>query len=86
MKPTHKELYEKMREATRFVGPTTPAVFPPIDYVVGGGIDGTYGDCVEVVAPLPKACPLCGRRGPHRSGPDDKYHHVVLNVDGTWPE
>jgi hypothetical protein len=32
------------------------------------------------------ACRLCGRIGPHRSGPDDRFHHVVLNPDGSYPD
>ena len=62
-----------------------PVACPPADYIPTAGLDGTYGDCVD--PPLRVvACPLCGKYGPHRSGPDDRFHHVVLNDDGSWPE
>lgn len=42
-------------------------------------------DCDEPMR-LPKPCSFCGKYGPHRSGPEDRFHHVVLAADGSWPE
>jgi hypothetical protein len=38
------------------------------------------------IARSSEPCRLCGRIGPHRSGPDDRFHHVVLNPDGSYPD
>ena len=52
--------------------------------LIGCGWRGAASMRVSKV--LTDVCPWCAKIGPHYSGPDDKFHHVVLHADGTWPK
>ncbi len=40
---------------------------------------------VRIWDPSTSSCPFCGKMGPHRSGPGDRFHHVVTEKGELCP-